>query len=252
MTRPAAPLLLVAHGSRDPRSGAVIEALAARVAAARPGLPVAASYLEHLGRRPLPAAREVTGGAGELVCVPLLLSSAYHQTVDVPAVLDGIRAALPGLRVRAGRVLGGDGSVLAALDDRLAAANVSTVDGLVLAAAGTRHRAARGAIDRLARRYGARHGVPCLSAYAAAGRDVATAVEQLRAGGARRIVVVSYFLAPGRLHDRIVVAARDSGALAVTEPFGATAGIAATVLARYDEAERSVGTEGFRVPALAG
>lgn len=246
------PLLLVAHGSRDPRSGTVIEALAGRIAAIRPGLPVAASYLEHLGRRPLPVANDLTAGAGELVCVPLLLTSAYHGTVDVPQVLDGIRAALPDLRVRAGRVLGADETVLKALDDRLGAAGVSTVDGMVLAAAGTRDRAARAAIDRLARRYGARHRVPCLPAYAAAGQDVASALARLRAAGARRIVVVSYFLAPGRLHDRIVVAARDSGALAVTEPFGATAGIAAATLARYDEAARSVGTDGVRVPVLVG
>ncbi|GAA3520521.1 sirohydrochlorin chelatase [Actinocatenispora rupis] len=247
------PLLLIAHGSRDPRSGAVIERLVARIADTRPDLPVAAAYLEHRGRRPLPVARDLTGGTGGLVAVPLLLTSAYHGRVDVPAVVAGIRADLPDLHVRLGRVLGGDDAVTAALDDRLAAANVSTVDGLVLAAAGTRDVAARRGIARLARRYGARHGLPCLPAYAAAGdRDVPTAVAELRASGARRIAVLSYFLAPGRLHDRIVAGARDSGAVAVTEPFGSTAGIVTATLTSYGEALRSVDSQRIRQPVLVG
>ena len=42
-------LLAVAHGSRDPRHAAAVEALVARVRSQRPGLRVEAAYLDHCG-----------------------------------------------------------------------------------------------------------------------------------------------------------------------------------------------------------
>jgi sirohydrochlorin ferrochelatase len=229
--------MLVAHGSRDPRSVAVIESLVRRIAAARPGLPVAAAYLEHLGPRPAEVVGALTaGGARTVVGVPLLLTAAYHGTVDVPAVVSDIRHARPELRLATSPVLGPDDALLDALDERLDDAGVSGVDGLVLAAAGTRDEAARRGVAQVAARYGIRHRMPCVAAYAtvAGDRTVSAAVARLRSGGARRIVVASYFLAPGVLHDRIVEPAGRAGALAVTRPFGATRAVAALVAARYD------------------
>jgi len=46
-------VVLVAHGSRDPRAAAATEALARAVRRARPGWDVRASYLDHAGPRPL-------------------------------------------------------------------------------------------------------------------------------------------------------------------------------------------------------
>jgi sirohydrochlorin ferrochelatase len=221
------PLLLVAHGSRDPRAAASTEALVRRVAAARPDLPVAAGYLEHRGPRPADAASRWPA-ATSVAVLPLLLTAAYHASVDLPAVA----ARLP-VPARLGRVLGGDDGVLEALD---ATADLSDVDGLVLAAAGTRDAVARGAVERAAARYGQRHGAPCLAAYAAGGgRDVPAAVAVLRSAGARRIGVLSYFLAPGVLHDRIVAAAAEAAVPLLGQPFGATAPLAELVLRRYDE-----------------
>ena len=45
-------VLLVAHGSADPRAAASTRALARAVAAQRPGLDVRTSYLDHAGPRP--------------------------------------------------------------------------------------------------------------------------------------------------------------------------------------------------------
>lgn len=234
-------LLLVAHGSRDPRSGAAIEALAARVAAARPGTRVAVASLEHRGRRPVPVARELAAaGATGIATVPLLLTDAYHSTVDVPAVTAEIRASLPHLPIARTGVLGPDGLLSAALADRLAELGVSGVDGLVLAAAGTSDRAARRGIAQVAAEFAARRGVPGAVAFAAgAGPDVPTAVGRLRSTGARRIAVLSYFLAPGRLHDRIVAGARGCG-VPVSAPFADTGPVAELVLRRADRAWDSV------------
>ncbi|AEV88439.1 cobalamin biosynthesis protein CbiX [Actinoplanes sp. SE50] len=81
--RPA--VVLVAHGSRDPRAAASTEALARAVRRARPEWLVRAAYLDHAGPRPL----DVLSGLGErrAVLVPLLLTAAYHGRVDLPAVL---------------------------------------------------------------------------------------------------------------------------------------------------------------------
>lgn len=246
-------LLLVAHGSRDPRSGAAVEALAARVAALRPGAPVATASLEHRGRRPVPVARELaSGGATGIVAVPLLLTDAYHSTVDLPAVTAEIRAALPHLPITRTGVLGPDELLLAALDGRLAELGVSGVDGLVLAAAGTSDPVARHGIAAVAARFAARRGVAGTVAFAAgAGPDVPAAVGRLRSSGARRIAVLSYFLAPGRLHDRIVAGARRCG-VPVSAPFADTGPVAELVVRRAERARDAVATQQPALSVSAG
>ncbi|MGW4637407.1 sirohydrochlorin chelatase [Sphaerisporangium sp. NPDC004334] len=73
----------MAHGSRDPRATATVEALLERVRLARPGLAVHAAYLDH-ARPSLP---EVLATLDEAVVLPLLLTDAYHTRVDIPAFL---------------------------------------------------------------------------------------------------------------------------------------------------------------------
>ncbi|TCK21207.1 sirohydrochlorin chelatase [Pseudonocardia endophytica] len=60
----------------------------------------------------------------------------------------------------------------------------------------------------------------------------AQAIEAVRAAGARRVVVVPWVLAPGRLPDRIVEAAADGGAL-VADPVGPHPDLAAAVLRQW-------------------
>ncbi|WP_306370728.1 CbiX/SirB N-terminal domain-containing protein, partial [Nocardiopsis sp. CC223A] len=101
------PLLAVAHGSRDPRSAAAVEALFARVRALRPGADVRVSYLDHTA----PSAQDALAalaaeGAGEVVVLPALLTAAYHSKVDLPKVLERARAAEPWVRVRYADTLG--------------------------------------------------------------------------------------------------------------------------------------------------
>jgi sirohydrochlorin ferrochelatase len=57
------------------------------------------------------------------------------------------------------------------------------------------------------------------------------AVAELRAGGAGKVAVASYLLAPG--HFQMVL--RAAGADLVSEPLGNHAAVARLVLARYDE-----------------
>lgn len=234
-------VLLVAHGSRDPRAGRAIDALAARVAAARPGLPVGVATLELRGRRlpevaaelvGLPGRRLASGGVRRVAVVPLLLTNAYHGSVDLPEVLASAGRAVPDTDLVASDVLGPDDRLLDALDERIPGG--TTFDGIVLAVAGTRDRVAARGIEAVAARYGMRHGVPCLAAHASAGDGaVPAAASVLRDRGARHLLVASYFLAPGRLHDRIIEGSRG---LTVTDPFADTGSVASLVLARCGEA----------------
>jgi len=79
--------------------------------------------------------------------------------------------------------------------------------------------------------------VPCVAGYASgAGRDTAEAVREVRARGAARVAVASYFLAPGLLYDRAVDAALAAGALVAAAPLGDAPEIAELVLARANTA----------------
>ena len=71
----------------------------------------------------------------------------------------------------------------------------------------------------------------------AASPTVPEAVARLRAAGARRVAVASWFLAPGLLPDKV---AREAGPDTVlAEPLGAHPLLAELIVERYDAAVRS-------------
>jgi sirohydrochlorin ferrochelatase len=199
------------------------------VAAARPGLDVRTAYLDHTSPKPpqvLGALQEA--GHATATLVPLLLTAAYHGRIDIPAVLD--RARADGLRaqVNVTDVLGPVGgrvhpALLAGLRRRLAELGVA-YDGVILGAAGTRDEAARATVGQVAEALGADAS--------ASGPSGAEAVRELRAAGARRVVMAAYFLAPGRLYETVAGSARAAGAVAVAAPLGNAPEIADLILDR--------------------
>ena len=156
--RPAA-MLIVAHGSRDPRHAATVAAVAERVRAHRPGARVAVGFLElsvPLAERALFRLREA--GEREVVVLPLLLSRAYHATHDLPALLAQQRVRMPDLTIHQADVLGPvpEPLLTAALERRLAEAGLTGPrgsTGVVLASAGTSDPAARAVLGDLARQW---------------------------------------------------------------------------------------------------
>ena len=231
-------VVLVAHGSRDPRGAAATEALARAVRRLRPDWDVRASYLDHAGPRPLDVLAALPGRRA--VVVPLLLTKAYHGRIDIPAVLSAA-AELP-VSVTLAEVLGPVAAfpapevpalVLDGLVRRLPSAGL---DAVVLAAAGTRDPAARATVEWAADALSARLSLPCAVAYSSAAPPLpAAAVDLLRASGARRIGVAAYFLAPGRLYDLAAGSAREAGAVAVAEPLSDAPELARLVAARVTE-----------------
>ncbi|GAA0388798.1 sirohydrochlorin chelatase [Streptomyces luteireticuli] len=234
-------LLLVAHGSRDPRHAATVAALRAGVAARRPDVRVEAGFLDFCTPSvPEVLARLAADGVRSAVAVPLLLTRAFHARTDIPEVL---RASCPpDLTIRQTSVLGPSPLLVTALERRLAEAGVGVRDrsgtGVVLAAAGTSDPRGRAVVEGVAHRWqrsGGWRAVHC--AYAsAAGPRTEEAVRALRASGCDRVAVARYVLAPGRLPDRIAAGAREAGADAVTDVLGAGREVVSVVLRRYEEA----------------
>ncbi|WP_017935207.1 sirohydrochlorin chelatase [Nocardioides sp. Iso805N] len=236
----AAPALVaLAHGSRDPRSAATINALVAEVRAQRPDLRIESAFLE-LSKPTFNTVvdRLVKAGYDEIVVVPLLLTDAYHAKVDVPSAIAEATAKHPGVKIRATAILGLEACFLEVLDERLRTAlrvhRIRELDALVLAAAGSSDPLANQAVARLARIWGAHHKLPVTAAYASSAPPATgEAVRAFRAEGRRHIAVASLFLAPGFLPDRAAELAYEAGAVAVSAPLGAHPEVARTVLARY-------------------
>ncbi|MEV6110499.1 sirohydrochlorin chelatase, partial [Streptomyces sp. NPDC051940] len=186
----APALLLIAHGSRDPRHRATVAALTRRVAALRPGLRVAAGYLD-FDTPAVDAAltRLAASGVREVVAVPLLLTRAFHAKTDIPSVLAAASARLPGLTVRRAPVLGPSPLLTAALERRLAEAGVRPAHrsstGIVLASAGSSDPEAIAGIAHVAREWRRTTGWCAVRpAFASAALPTtADAVRALRADG---------------------------------------------------------------------
>jgi sirohydrochlorin ferrochelatase len=240
MVRPV--LLVVAHGSRDPRHAATVHALTQRVRAARPGLRVATAYLDFNA----PSVSQVIDrlaaeGVREVVALPLLLTRAFHAKADIPAVLREATAGHPRLSVRQAEVLGPSPLLTAALERRLYEAGVRPGDrpatGIVVASAGSTDPEAMAVIADIAREW--RHTGWCAvrPAFASASLPrTEDAVRQLRAEGVARVVVAPYVIAPGFLPDRIARGAQDAGADVLADVLGDAPELARLLLRRYDEA----------------
>ncbi|HEU4346258.1 MAG TPA: CbiX/SirB N-terminal domain-containing protein [Actinoplanes sp.] len=231
-------VVLVAHGSRDPRAAESTMALAAAVARAYPDWEVHPSYLDHAGPRPLDVLAGLAfRGHTRAVLVPLLLTAAYHGRVDVPAVVTAAREAGLPIEVAVADVLGPRSGVVPRflLDGLIRRLPEAGLDAVVLAAAGTRDAAARTTVEDVAAALGERLGVPYAVAYAsAASLTPAEAVGELRAGGAIRVGVAAYFLAPGLLYDVAAESARSAGAVAVSDPLGDAPELVRLVASRVD------------------
>ena len=226
--RPAS-LVLVGHGSRDPRSAAALAGVANRVRIERPGLSVHLSFLE----LSIPSVDRVLAGLdGPAVVVPLLLGAAYHARVDLPARLAAAAAVNPYAPGQAARTLGSDTQ----LDDVLASsARQVGGDGYLLFGPGSSHGAANEEVHLRARRLSRLLEVPVRAAFVTTESSVAEGVAGLIADGSRRPAALPWFLAPGRLLDRGLDQLAAAGVPRTAGPLAFDSRLAGVVLSRYDE-----------------
>jgi sirohydrochlorin ferrochelatase len=240
--RPAPPaLVLVAHGSRDPRALTTVRALADRVRELRPALPVHLGHIE-LNEPLLPDTLAALGDA-PAVLVPLLLGRGHHVKRDIPRM-----AAAAPARARVAAPLGPHPLLAETLHDRLAEAGwpqapdpaTRRASAVVLAAAGSRDPDSATDTGRTARLLADRLGVPVVPAYAsAAAPTVPAALRALAARGRHRVAIASYFAAPGRFATQCAQAAPWIAAA----PMGAHPAMARLILHRYDRSLAAPSTE---------
>lgn len=230
-------LLVIAHGSRDPRHAATVHALVRRVRATRPDVRVETGFLDFN----VPSVQGVleslaVQGVRDVVALPLLLTRAFHAKADIPAVLAD---APPQLRIHQADVLGPSPLLMAALERRLYEAGLTPADksstGVVLASAGSTDPEAIAVIAEIAREW--RHTGWCAvrPAFASASLPrTEDAVRALRELGCSRVAVSPYVLAPGFLPDRIARGAAEADVLA--DVLGPAPEVARVVLERYEAA----------------
>jgi sirohydrochlorin ferrochelatase len=254
------PLVAVAHGSADPRAAATVDALLRIVRRRADGagyarLDVQPAYLGHAA----PTLRQALAALDKpAVVLPLLLTAAYHSKADIPGVLREARTALPWLGVTYGRPLGPHPLLLRALERRLADVAGGGLEprqtAVVLAAAGSSDPGANAVITGLAARWRAVRGWQAVvPAYASAASPAPPeAVAAALRGGARRVLVASYLLAPGRFADQIRRDCLAAGAAAVSAVLGAAPEVADVVLERYAEALADGGAAAAVLPIACG
>ena len=225
-------LILTAHGSADPRSAEVTRAVAEQVRVLRPSLDVRVAFCE----KSAPNLRDVLAGLDQPgVVTPLLLASAYHARVDIPEMIEG-----SGADVVQADALGEDPRLIEVLRQRVLASAPPAGDsgvatGVLVVAVGSSHAEANARTATLAESLPGDWAAVRVAYATGPEPSVDDGIAALRALGAGRIVVAPWFIAPGRITDRVAatVTALDA---AMADPLGAHPLLAATVLDRFDRA----------------
>ena len=172
--------------------------------------------------------------AHDAVVVPLLLADAYHARVDIPAMIDA-----SGSGARQANVLGEDYRLVHVLRQRLAHAGVSRLDrgvGVLVTAVGSSRPQANARTALVADQLMQNTSWTAMTAFATGPRPtLAEAADVLLGRGATRLVIAPWFLAHGKITDRLAEYARAHRIL-MAEPLGPHRLVAETVLDRFDEA----------------
>ncbi|OSC36790.1 sirohydrochlorin chelatase [Mycobacterium decipiens] len=233
-------LVLTAHGSTNPRSAANARAVAGRLARMRPGLDVRVAFCE----KNSPGLVDVLAGlSGPGVVTPLLLANAYHARLDIPRQIASCGLAERGIDLRQADVLGEDDRLVSVLRQRVTELGVSRLDdtlGVLVVAIGSSNPVANACTAEVAPKLivGTRWAAATTAFATRPEPSLAEAVKLLRREGAHRVVIAPWFLAPGRLPDRVQRFACGAG-ITMAAPLGSHPLVAETVLDRFDQARKA-------------
>lgn len=224
-------LVLTAHGSADPRSAATTREIAQRIRLMRPRQEVRVAFCE----RSTPNLRDVLATLrGPAVVTPLLLASAYHARIDIPAMIREAESSA----VRAA-TLGEDPRLVSVMRERLSALGIHPSDegvAVLVVAVGSSHAAANARTATVAVQMARGTSWSTATAYATGPYSgVAREIELMRRRDVQRIVLAPWFIAPGVITDRVAALA-DAAGIEMAEPLGSHRSVARTVLDRFDQA----------------
>ena len=118
----APALLIIGHGSRDPRGAKEFHELVDLVRRRNPSLTVEGGFIE-LSRPPISECvdRLADGGARNVAAVPLMLLAAGHAKDDIPATLVREKMGHSEMSFSYGRALGVRTELLELMDERISA-----------------------------------------------------------------------------------------------------------------------------------
>jgi sirohydrochlorin cobaltochelatase len=246
MTSSEPALLIVGHGSRDPRGAEEFHELVSLVRDHAP-MPVEGGFIE-LSRPPISECvnnlRE--RGAREVSAVPLMLLAAGHAKDDVPATLVREKLTHPDLDFHYGRALGIRPELLELMDERISAVvpeEEKEGTAVLIVGRGSSDPDANSDLAKMSRLYFEGRPYPLVETafVSLAPPSVTEALERCRRLGAGRVAVFSYFLFTGVLEERIREQswnfAEDNPEMEVRYAgyFGPDARVAALVMERYRE-----------------
>ncbi|MFH8660129.1 sirohydrochlorin chelatase [Streptomyces afghaniensis] len=214
MTTPPA-LLIAGHGTRDDAGAEAFRDFVRELGARHPELPVAGGFIE-LSPPPLGEAvtELVERGVRRFAAVPLMLVSAGHAKGDIPAALARERERHPGVSYTYGRPLGPHPALLNVLERRLDEALGGTAGRrpgdradvtVLLVGRGSTDPDANAEVHKAARLLWEGRGYAGVETafVSLAAPDVPSGLDRCVRLGARRIVVLPYFLFTGILPDRV-------------------------------------------------
>ncbi|MFF7792735.1 CbiX/SirB N-terminal domain-containing protein [Streptomyces sp. NPDC007991] len=215
MTTPPPALLIAGHGTRDDAGAEAFRDFVRELGARHPELPVAGGFIE-LSPPPLGEAvtELVERGVRRFAAVPLMLVSAGHAKGDIPAALARERERHPGISYTYGRPLGPHPALLNVLERRLDEALGGTAGRrpgdradvtVLLVGRGSTDPDANAEVHKAARLLWEGRGYAGVETafVSLAAPDVPNGLDRCARLGARRIVVLPYFLFTGILPDRV-------------------------------------------------
>lgn len=113
---PGTGLILLGHGSRDPRWAEPLERLRARLAVRAPDLGLELAFLEFMQPDLATAARRLAEDACTAITIlPVFLGQGGHVREDLPRLAAAVQQAHPGVAVRLARSVGESPAVLDAM-----------------------------------------------------------------------------------------------------------------------------------------
>jgi sirohydrochlorin cobaltochelatase len=241
-------LLVVGHGSRDPRGAREFHELLALIRGQNPRLSIEGGFIE-LSRPPISECvdRLAEGGARSVAAVPLMLLAAGHVKDDIPATLVREKMSHPGINFNYGRALGIRPELLELMEDKVSAVvpeNEKEETAVLVVGRGSSDPDANSDLSKIARLFyeGRRYPVVEGAYVSMTPPDVAAGLERCRRLGAKRVAVFSYFLFTGVLEERI---REQSEVFAAENPdvevryagyFGPSERVAELLMERYAEA----------------
>jgi sirohydrochlorin cobaltochelatase len=245
----APALLVVGHGSRDPRGASQFHDLVDLVRRRNPSLTVEGGFIE-LSRPPISECvdRLADRGARNVAAVPLMLLAAGHAKDDIPATLVRERMSHPEMSFSYGRALGIRPELLELMDEKISTLLLEekSETAILIVGRGSSDPDANSDLSKIARLFYEGRPYPTVeSAYVSmTPPDVSKGLDRCLKLGAKRVVVFSYFLFTGVLEERI---RGQSRAFAEANPgvevryagyFGPDPRLADLVVERYTEALR--------------